>query len=57
VFDLYTLYHLILVSAHNGDEPPKIKRHVVTKTDFRISILLQTQFVLWNCKVDYDKAR
>jgi len=23
VFDLYTLYHLILVSAHNGDEPPK----------------------------------
>jgi len=23
VFDLYVLYHLILVSAHNGDEPPK----------------------------------
>jgi len=23
VFDLYTLYHLILVSAHNGDEPLK----------------------------------
>jgi len=21
--DLYTLYHLKLVSAHNGDEPPK----------------------------------
>ena len=21
--DLYTLYHLIIVSAHNGDEPPK----------------------------------
>jgi len=23
VFDLYTVYNLILVSAHNGDEPRK----------------------------------
>jgi len=23
VFDLYTLYYLTLVSAYNGDEPPK----------------------------------